>query len=220
MRIVTTVVLTLALTAPVAAADAVRMDSELQLAQARTEREQRNVDSELVRAAEDNRFGGENVTKLLAAGANPNGKDKWGVRPLHAAARPKSLGNATVNLDALLAAGASPHGTDAKGNTPLHYAMGYPIPAIVKKLLAAGADPNAKNNDGASPLQFWGTSWIGGLANAEEDVRHKQSILALVNAGADPKVGGGTGDTTAVTPEQGRRQERHADHPRAARRGR
>ena len=56
---------------------------------------------------------------LLAKGADPNAKDKYGARPLHIAAWKGHL--AIVNV--LLAANADPNAKDNSGKTPLHWAV-------------------------------------------------------------------------------------------------
>ena len=90
------------------------------------------------------------VTKLLAEGANPNAQDDNGWSPLHFAAQVVSADIAR----ALLAAGANPELRDFYGNTVLWRAVisSRGRGEVVQLLREAGADPHAKNSVGTTPL--------------------------------------------------------------------
>jgi hypothetical protein len=90
------------------------------------------------------------VKALLAAGADPNAADDFGVTPLlEAAAR---SGEDAVRL--LLSAGASVHARDIRGHTALMLAAANGDDATVALLLEAGADVNARSSGGRTALSF------------------------------------------------------------------
>ena len=119
---------------------------------------------------------------LLAAGADPNSKDRYGNTPLHWAAAnapttalplllagggdPYQINNNTGwtplhvaalfdkgdALQLLLARGGDPNLADKTGYTPLHRAVKEGYIRVVELLLAGGADPNSKNNQSETPL--------------------------------------------------------------------
>lgn len=128
------------------------------------------------------------VQRLLAAGADPDGFDGFGLTPLVRASR---RGNVAM-VEALLAAGASPSRFDRPpsrpGWTPLMNAAHKGQPAVIRALLAAGADANARASDGAVALT---------LAVCEPE---PESVSALLAAGGDPRPGRGGSEalTTAV----------------------
>lgn len=128
--------------------------------------------SPLHAAAYDGRL--EVAKALLAHGADANGTNSWGARPLHEAARSEEPTAAMVKL--LISKGANVNGLDANRGTPLHMAvMGFTgcmdgmIPPWTKSrivkdrlkvaevLLAHGADLNATNAQGQTPLA-WATA--------------------------------------------------------------
>jgi ankyrin repeat protein len=93
----------------------------------------------------------DEVTRLIAAGADVDAEDLDGWRPAHAAGmhqRPRALRE-------LLAAGAMVDPTDSRGNTPLFYATTFSkgAGACIQLLLAAGADRHSRNHCGHSPLE-------------------------------------------------------------------
>ena len=85
----------------------------------------------------------ESARLLIAAGANVNDADAWGVSALGMAAH---SGYRDV-VELLLAKGADPNAA-AAGFAPLHQAILQRDEAMVRALLAAGADPNL-------PLKTW-----------------------------------------------------------------
>jgi len=82
----------------------------------------------------------EPARQLLAAGADPNLADGYGVVPLHAAA----LNGNEDMLQLLLGAGANPHTPAATGATPLMIAAETGKPEVLSLLLSAGAEVNAR----------------------------------------------------------------------------
>jgi ankyrin repeat protein len=125
--------------------------------------------SPLHAAAYDGRL--EVAKALLAHGADANGTNSWGARPLHEAARSEEPSAAMTEL--LISKGANVNGLDANRGTPLHMAvMGFTgcmdgmIPPWTKSrirkdrlkvaevLLAHGADLNATNAQGQTPLAW------------------------------------------------------------------
>ena len=112
------------------------------------------------------------VQALLAAGADPNARDRFKMTPLHWAVG--SNDNPEV-VQALLAAGADVNARDDYEKTPLHSAAGSnDNPEVVQALLAAGADVNARDEDKDTPLH-----WAARFNNPEV-------VQALLAAGADP----------------------------------
>ncbi|KAL2860912.1 uncharacterized protein BJX67DRAFT_386189 [Aspergillus lucknowensis] len=88
----------------------------------------------------------DTISKLLAAGADPNAKDDQGMAPLH-----KLSGNDYQIADDLLAAGGDPNAQDRDGKTPLYYAVYNRDYTLAKRLLTAGGDPTAVNHWGVTP---------------------------------------------------------------------
>jgi hypothetical protein len=91
-------------------------------------------DEELIAAAYIGRF--KQVKVLLAKGANPNTKDKYGWTPLHWAAM---LGHTSI-VDQLIKRNADPNAQDGDKWTPLYFAAKNGRTATVKKLIEKGAD--------------------------------------------------------------------------------
>jgi hypothetical protein len=87
------------------------------------------------------------VKSRLAAGADPDEKDKRGYPALLVAAR---LGHWNIAAD-LLKAGADPDCADIDGRTPLHYAAFEGNEDAVRKLLNSGADKNIRDKAGLTP---------------------------------------------------------------------
>lgn len=94
---------------------------------------------------------GTALTKLLAAGLDPNAKDEQGRTPFSEAA---SMGR-KVTLPLLLKApGVDLNVRDSDGETPLMKAAHTGELDAAKALLSAGADAKAVTKDGASALHF------------------------------------------------------------------
>lgn len=111
----------------------------------------------------------DSARALLAAGAQPNLTNRYGVTPLGLACR---NGNAAL-VDALLAAGADSNLAGPGGETPLHAAARTGRPGPVRALLAAGARPNVGLPNGQTPLMW---------AAAEG---HTEAVELLLAGGAD-----------------------------------
>ena len=91
----------------------------------------------------------EEVTRLLAEGADPGEADNVGFTPLHFAAQEQH----PPVIGLLLAAGADVQAADRWGNTPLWRAVftAHGDVSTSATLLAAGADPDTVNSTGVSP---------------------------------------------------------------------
>lgn len=83
------------------------------------------------------------IERLLADGADANGKDDLGRAPLLYAA---ANGHMDA-VEALLAAGADPGASNEAGNTPLHYASLNGHVGAVQRLIEAGARPAVNSHD-------------------------------------------------------------------------
>ena len=118
------------------------------------------------------------VAGCLKEGADPNTRDKYGLTPLHRAAR----NSAPPLIKALLDPGADVNARDKNGATPLHFAVGSGNTlAVAQVLLDAGADPSARDKDGDTPLHWAAYSSLAvSLSEAPEVVK------VLLDAGADP----------------------------------
>jgi hypothetical protein len=86
----------------------------------------------------------ESVAVLLHHGADPNGRDGGGLRPLHYATCPEIV-------PALLAAGAAIESPGPRGVHPLHLAVSR---GVARALLDAGADIHARDDYGNTPLHI------------------------------------------------------------------
>jgi len=89
------------------------------------------------------------VTQLLDKGADKEGGNAEGARPLHTAAQ---WSPAAVAI--LLKKGAEKMSKDSKGRTPLHYAAKGNNAQSIQLLIDAGGDVNAQDNDGQTPLHL------------------------------------------------------------------
>ena len=110
----------------------------------------------------------EAVKQHLAAGADVNAKDDWGMTPLHCTAE---MGRKEI-AELLIAKGADVDVQSDMG-TPLHLATYWNGKEIVELLIANGADVNAKNERKWTPLH-----WA-----AYRD--HKEIVELLIAEGAD-----------------------------------
>jgi len=133
-------------------------------------------DTPLAQAAAAGRS--EEVSRLLAAGAPVDARDRTGFTALTWAAR---YGE-TESVRLLLAAGADPNVRDSHFNgwTPMMHALHKHRSAAVQALLAGGADPDAVANGGYTALLM-----AAGYGDAE-------AVAALLAAGADPRLGAGS----------------------------
>jgi hypothetical protein len=136
------------------------------------------IDDLTLAAANDNVYA---MTKLLAAGLDPNGRDAQGRSALEVSLRESSAKavNALLRLPAVEvnsanAAGESPLMLAAllgqldlakklvargarinkAGWTPLHYACSGPDEGVIAWLLSQGADINARSPNGSTPLMM------------------------------------------------------------------
>eukprot|EP00944_MAST-04C_sp_MAST-4C-sp1_P012559 g12559.t1 len=110
------------------------------------------------------------VKLLLEQGADPNKKNKYGITPLHQAARE---GHTEV-CKLLLEKGADPNKAKNNGSTPLHWAAYDGHTEVAKLLLDKGADPNIANKWGLTPLHY------------AADKGHTEVVKLLLEKGADP----------------------------------
>ncbi len=129
----------------------------------------------LFAAIEDNNF--EEVSSLIAQGADVNATIEEGFTPLHHAVyynihRDKFTGDVEI-IKLLIANGADVNAGNEKGFTPLHYASSYTkfdditfysedgIPVRLEQgklamqlLLDSGANPNALDTEGRTPMDY------------------------------------------------------------------
>lgn len=124
---------------------------------------------------------------LIAAGANVNRADKSGGTPL-------LLASDLTVINVLLAAGADPDVADATGETPLSRAVQRRDLEALSVLLAVtrNVDPINRNN-AETPLEI--AMQLNGYEDYETlhwhyiewDARQEAIVLALLQAGADPR---------------------------------
>lgn len=101
------------------------------------------------------------VKMLLAAGTDPNARDKRGMTPLLFALQdpredmePPEILPRKPNLrivDILHKFGADVNAANMKGTRPIHVAL-YKSPALAQQLLTMGADPTVTDNEGFTTL--------------------------------------------------------------------
>lgn len=130
----------------------------------------------------------ESAKLLLAAGANPNDQDAWGVSALVLAAHSGFRDFAEV----LLAKGADPNAMKA-GFSAMHIAIMRHDESLVRELLAHDADPNAplrtwtpvrrSARDWYFPPQLVGATPLWLAARFQEP----GMMRVLIEKGADPK---------------------------------
>jgi ankyrin repeat protein len=127
----------------------------------------------------------ENVSLLLAKGADPNHKMRViGLFPTSPLLAAVTFGDPVV-VKELLAGGADIRERDDDGMTLLHWAVVTHRTAAVQALIAGGADVNAVDRFGYTPLLYAATIDFGDAATA----------AVLMRAGADPNVKDKTGKT-------------------------
>jgi ankyrin repeat protein len=106
------------------------------------------------------------ITPLIAAGADPNARDKSGFTPLIMAA---AFNNANA-IDVLIASGANNlNAPDKSGYTPLTIAAVSGHVNAITPLIAAGADPNTKD----------GNNWT---ARDIAILRNRRNVLEYLDA--------------------------------------
>ncbi|MBC2596466.1 ankyrin repeat domain-containing protein [Ruficoccus amylovorans] len=89
------------------------------------------------------------IGRLVRAGEDPNGRNRYGATALMYAALSNS---SVVVIQALIAAGADPNDADDDELTPLMYAAQENTTEVVRALLKAGALPNAQTQYGWTAL--------------------------------------------------------------------
>jgi ankyrin repeat protein len=123
----------------------------------------------------------EIITALVKAGADINSRSNIKWTPIYWAAW--NSGNPDV-ITALLAVGANVNERDARGMTPMMVAAALNgDPAIIAALARAGANVNEQDMDGRTPLM-----WALRVSFWLDDLPKPETITALLNAGADPKI--------------------------------
>ncbi len=138
--------------------------------------ESRNSDNAtpLIIAISNNNIDG--AKQLLSYNADPNATDKHSDSSLH-----KAVGFKRITIiDDLLKNGASIDKQDLLGNYPLHIALTKDLPGHIIIKLISPTNINASNNAGNTPLSL---------------TKNKQSMLALLRAGADPNIALNNNDT-------------------------
>ena len=121
--------------------------------------------------------------QLLAAGADPNISNMYGVAPLQVA-----IENAATEVaQILLLKGANPNAARESGETPLMTAARMGNSEIVKLLLSRHADPNAREKRFGQNSLMW--------AAGSPDI-----IRMLIDAGADLQVTTNVWDVKATIP--------------------
>jgi len=122
------------------------------------------------------------VELFLAAGIEPNSKDKRGKSAIHHAAEYAD----GVMTTMLIEAGADVNVTTEKGDTPLCDAADEEAHGSVAALIAGGADVNT--------VCDWGKTALHTAA----DERDAVTVKMLLDAGASPEVGDRRGDAPLV----------------------
>ena len=116
----------------------------------------------------------DNVKLLLSHGANPAA----------ALAQAVTFGYPDI-VRTLISAGAPVTLTESSGINLLHWAVIANRPAVIPALVEAGVAINAQDGSGFTPLMYAATIDFG----------DKESLRALLKAGADPKIRNGEGHT-------------------------
>lgn len=101
----------------------------------------------------------EMMRELLAAGADPELRQAWGVTPTMVAAGVTQTDSRIVDQEKLVEAlkllvleiGTDIHAVDRSGQNAVHGAANVSGNEVIKFLVANGADPEAKDNRGRTP---------------------------------------------------------------------
>lgn len=137
-----------------------------------------SVNDDLLKAAE---LGGiEDVSRLLADGADVNATNVYGNTPLQAAA---SLGHKSI-AELLIAKGADVNAKDSDGDTPLHDAVTGGRKDIAELLIAKGGNVNTRNKRGVAPLHIAAKLGVEPIASLL--IRNGTGVDAKDNDGATP----------------------------------
>jgi len=127
---------------------------------------------ELDKAATDRDL--ERVRAVLAAGGNPNERNREGSTPLYCVAHWAEA------IQLLIQAGADPNAasTAESQGLPLCFAAAWGLTEAVEALLEGGANPNLREDDGEgqSPLVWAAQN------------NHVETARVLLRAGADPNL--------------------------------
>ncbi|OPA74791.1 hypothetical protein BVG16_22670 [Paenibacillus selenitireducens] len=148
------------------------------------------------------------VLRLIAAGADVNGRDERGRTPILAATH----GNHPDTVKSLLDAGADMNLQDDRQDNPFLYAGAEGLIDIVKLMIEAGADPTLTNRFGGTALipaserghvdvvqallehsevdvnhvnNLGWTALMEAIVLSDGGVRHQQIIRLLIQHGAD-----------------------------------
>jgi ankyrin repeat protein len=113
----------------------------------------------------------QSVRGLIAAGADPNLANQYGISPLLEACR---QGNAAIAF-ALLSARANPSQPGTEGETPLMAASATGNLELAQKLVALGVNVNAKERVQDQTALMWAS-----------EAGHTEVVRALLAASADP----------------------------------
>ena len=124
------------------------------------------------------------VSRLLAAGADPNAANAENSTPLQFAVS----GGKIAVVQALLAGGANVRTRSPNGYTALHAVAVDRAVRIAELLLAAGADVNARTTNNVTPL----------MASVCSPYSDAKMSLALIRAGADVNMVDSDGETALL----------------------
>jgi ankyrin repeat protein len=126
-------------------------------------------------------LGINSMKTLLDYGADVNGQDNEGWKPLHYAANHSSSCSSLETIRVLLECGADINSKDNTGYTPLHFAAQYSNSSssleTVKLLLENGADINIKDDTGTTPLHL--------AAQDSNNTSSYDTVKLLLENGAD-----------------------------------
>ncbi len=149
------------------------------------------------------------IKRLLAQGADPNARNRFGDTPLIWAINSAR----SEPTRTLLEGGADPNLTGSYGYGPLHWACRKNVGVLVQMLLEAGARPNLRDDNGESPLFHairanCGSCWQKllqyqadpGLSNGRRQTPLGAAIEANIPEVIDPLIQAGA---NPLLPEQG-----------------